>query len=718
MTKFFRTIFAILTISLLSACGGGGGSAGNTSGTALFTTAASEIVLVAGDVQTYSIGGGVPGYSATSNSGVVVASVSGKVLTLKGVGSGAATITVTDSAGAKVSINVQASTGVPLFTTASEALSIGIGRTSLAYTIGGGSGVFTVSSGNRQIVSVTQNGSQFTITGVSAGQSTVTITDSLGAFKRLDVTVGSGINLFTTAPAAVTVAVGSSSAIYSIGGGSEQYSVSSSDNTVATVGQSSANQFVINGKNGGKATVTVKDSLGKEVSISVTVGTNDALYSTAASTVTLNPGGSGIYKVGGGTTIYSVGSSNTSVATATIIGSDLIITGVATGSATVIVRDSTTGSLTITVTVGGGTPTPLYSTAASDIIVTPGSSPTFNVGGGRAPYFVSSSSANVATATIAGSTLSLTTVGSGTTKIVITDSVGATLAINVTVGAGASIPLFTSAPSAVTIISGSTVTYSIGGGTAPYTVTSSNSGAATVLVTGSSYTVTGANVGTASIVIRDSVGASTTVAATISGAAQTPVDVLPGDSTGAVGDTLSFNISGGSTPYTILNNNPSIAAITQNGATFTAKLLNQGSTVVTITDKQGQTKKVTITANAAASQLRISPSALTVGEDSTNSIELTIYGGTGPYRAFTSDLTLSSVPSGTITQGTSGTALTIGLGSNSTRCVTVKDTGGTILIGGTYDMTITVIDSLGASATATLTLKDNSKGIGTDKCGN
>ena len=60
-----------------------------------------------------------------------------------------------------------------------------------------------------------------------------------------------------------------------------------------------------------------------------------------------------------------------------------------------------------------------------------------------------------------------------------------------------------------------------------------------------------------------------------SGAAQTPVDVLPGDSTGAVGDTLSFNISGGTSPFTILNNNPSIATVTQNGGSFTAKLLNQ-----------------------------------------------------------------------------------------------------------------------------------------------
>ena len=131
--------------------------------------------------------------------------------------------------------------------------------------------------------------------------------------------------------------------------------------------------------------------------------------------------------------------------------------------------------------VGNGTLTPLYSTAASDIIVLPGSSPTFTIGGGREPYFVSTSNANVATASVTGSTpLTINSISRWHDKVVITDSVGATLTINATVGAGASIPLFTSAPSAVTITAGSTVAYSIGGGTSPYTVTSSNTSAATI----------------------------------------------------------------------------------------------------------------------------------------------------------------------------------------------------------------------------------------------
>ena len=46
---------------------------------------------------------------------------------------------------------------------------------------------------------------------------------------------------------------------------------------------------------------------------------------------------------------------------------------------------------------------------------------------------------------------------------------------------------------------------------------------------------------------------------------------------------------------------------------------------------------------AVTTTLRLSPSALLVAEDYTGSFALNIFGGTGPYRAFTSDQTLSSV---------------------------------------------------------------------------
>lgn len=791
MTKLIRAFFAMIMLTLLSACGGGGGSAGNTSGVALYTTAPEKVTVAPGETLTYNIGGGIPNYIATVSSAVATVKVNGKEMKISGVNGGTATITVNDASGAKVLIEVTVGTGVDIFTSAPERLTLGIGQVSSTFTIGGGSRVYTVSSGNRQVVAVTQNGAEFSLNGLSVGTSTITIVDSLGSTKKIEVTVGSGVDLYTTAPSTVVVSVGAtsssyqvgggsevysfsssdrsiatvvqtapkiftivgqfagravititdtlgksvkvdvvvgtlvdlfttapnlvsvgvgaSSAVYNIGGGSQIYAVTSSDNRIATVGQTTSKEFIITGQTGGKAVITVKDSLGKEIKIDVVVGTVDALYSTAASDITVEVGGANAYKVGGGTTIYSVGSSNIGVATATLTGNDLIITGVSTGKATVVVRDSTTGNLTINVTVGTGTPTPLFTTAASDIVIAPLSSPTFIIGGGRAPYQVSSSNASVLTAVISGSTLTLNGLVVGSAKVTVVDSAGTTISINAVVGSGSVVPLFSTAASSITLTSGASASYSIGGGTAPYTVSTSNAGVATVTSSASGFTVTGISAGAAQLVIRDSIGGVVNIAATVSSVANTPVDVLPGDSTGAVGDTLTFKISGGSPNYTITNNNPSIASVTPSsisstGGTFTAQLLNVGSTLVTIVDSQGQVKKITITATAASSLLRISPNVILVAETSTNNVDLAIYGGTPPYRAFSSDLGLSSVA----IIGTS--TLRVGVGSSGNRCFIPVDSSGTYKPLGIGTITLTVLDSLGASATAQFNIQDNGMG--------
>ncbi len=716
MMKFFHAVFAMSLLTLLSACGGGGGSAGNTSGVALFSTASERVTIYPGTSQTYNVGGGIPGYTATSNSGAASASVSGKVLTITGSGSGSSVVTVTDAAGAKISIQVTVGTGADFFTTAPDKLSIGVGLDSSVFTAGGGSGIYLVASGNRQIVSVTQNGSQFFLTGISAGTASVSVSDNAGGSKTIEVTVGSGAVLYTTAPSAVTVAIGTSSAVYSIGGGSQVYSISSSNQSVATVGQTSKNDFVITGKAGGKAVVTVKDTLGKEVKIDVVVGTNDKIFSTANADISVGVGGTASYKVGGGTTVYTVGSSDESVAKASIVGNDLTILGVGAGKAVVIVRDSTDGSLSINVTVGTAATTPLYTTSGADIVLMPNTTPTFTIGGGRAPYQASSTNKNVVDPTVSGTTLSVKGIAAGVAKVIVTDSLGVQVTINATIAATVPTPLFTTAPTAVTIATGVTPpAYTIGGGTAPYTVTSSNTSVVLPVLSGTTYTLPGGVAGAAQVVVRDAVGANVSIAVTVTAAATTLLDILPGDSTAAVGDTLTFRVTGGTAPFTLTNNNPSIASVTPatvaaaNG-TFTASLLNVGATILSITDSQGVLKKITITATAANSQLRLSPSTITVGEDSTASFDLTIYGGTGPYRAFTSDLTLSSVPTTTITQTANGTAMTVGLGTNGSRCVVVKDSSGTVILGGTHTITLTVLDSLGASATTTFLIKDNFKG--------
>jgi hypothetical protein len=182
------------------------------------------------------------------------------------------------------------------------------------------------------------------------------------------------------------------------------------------------------------------------------------------------------------------------------------------------------------------------------------------------------------------------------------------------------------------------------------------------------------------------------------------LDVSPNGATANVGDSVNFRVSGGAPGYTLTVNNPSIATVApgtvaSNGGTFTATLRNVGITTVAVVDGLGQTRTFTLTVNEASALLRLSPARLTVSESLLDPIALTIHGGTGPYRAYTSDQEKSSV-------SITGSILTIGLGTTGTRCfpAVYPDQHAT------YDVTLTVLDSVGASATSVMSIQDNMPG--------
>lgn len=260
--------------------------------------------------------------------------------------------------------------------------------------------------------------------------------------------------------------------------------------------------------------------------------------------------------------------------------------------------------------------------------------------------------------------------------------------------------LFTTATEKITLAPGEKRNYSVGGGVPNYAVTSSNSNVAVVTLVGTNFSITGAKYGTADVYISDSSGSSVKVEVTTTVNAAV-FEVLPGSVTGSVGDTLNFKIAGGSPSFTITNNNESVATVSPkilgDGGEFTAKLLIAGTTDVSIVDAQGQVKTITITVNSTpTSVLRISPSSFTIGEDFNGVVSLTIIGGTGPFTALTSNLVLSGV-------SVSGATLNVDLGYQKTRCINA----------GTSSVILTIIDSLGVSATSTMIIQDNGKG-GTD----
>jgi hypothetical protein len=717
---------------------------GSTTATPLFTTAGSTVSLAIGTGEsTYTVGGGSPPYAVgSSNINVASASLTGSNLYLKGLSAGSSTIILLDSTGAKIEITATVSSNTSpagtFFTTAPSSITLASGQVR-TFAISGGLSPYATSSSNAAVVNANVSGATLTVTGSITGNATVVVFDSTGAQIPVTVTVGSTgtvPSLYTTSPSAVTMGV-SGTITYTVDGGSPPYRVSSSNTNVATAGINGSTLTVIAGATAGTAQVLVFDSTGTQVVIALTVGSATApgLYTSAPSAISLTSGGSTtVYKVGGGVPPYATSSGNAAVATSSITGADLAITPLASGSVTIVVLDSTGTKVEIAVTVTGSSTvvSPLRTTAPAAITLATLEDGKFTIAGGVQPYAVSSSNTAVAKvacplATAGGCSPELTISGaaSGSAQVLVIDSTGTQVTIGVTVGAPAVTAPSTTAPSAVTIASGSPLpaSYTIFGGTPNYLAVSSNTAVVKADISGGNkLDLTGIAVGSANVEVIDANGLrSSTIAVTVSALAGAPLSVTPSGATGNVGDAVIFKVLGGASPYAVGVSNTSIATVSPAsvaaaGSNFTATLLNVGDNVITVRDAQGQTTSLALTVVSTSPTVRLSPSAFTVGENNLNPIELYIYGGTPPYRALTTDLTKSSVPTGNITATTANPpagVLSTTVGSSNTRCINpVTDAVPPVYIPtGTFDVTFTVFDSLGASASSVMTIKDNGAGL-------
>jgi hypothetical protein len=662
----------------------------------LYTTAPSSITVAIGSAwaQTYSIDGGTGPYTVTSsNTLIATVAMAGNNYIVTGVSAGTTNILIRDSAGGtvNVSVSVAVASSLPLYTTAPPSLTLGIGPVGAdqPYLVGGGTGPYTATSDNSNVAAVSLQGVNLTITGLTAGSASIFVRDSAGTIVTLRVTVvGAAIvPLFTTAPPSVTIAI-SSTQTYGVGGGTGPYTATSNNVSVADVALV-GNSLKVTGITAGAANVVIRDSQGATVNVAVTVpaASTVPLFTTAPPSVTIAISSTQTYGVGGGTGPYTATSSNASVADVSLVGNSLKVTGITAGAANVVIRDSQGATVNVAVTVPAASTVPLFTTAPPSVTIAIGSTQTYGVGGGTGPYTATSSNASVADVSLVGNSLTVTGITAGAANVVIRDSQGATVNVAVTVPAASTVPLYTTAPPSVTIAIGSTQTYGVGGGTGPYTATTSNSTVADVSLVGNSLKVLGLKAGSASIVVRDAVGASTTVAVTVG---LTPLSVTPNSATGIIDDILVATIVGGAPPYRASVGNILVATASIVGSDqLTIQLKQTGQTVITVLDANNQSAPYSVTSNAATPGIRLSPSVLTVSEKDNQAITLSVYGATGSISVFSSDIAL-------LRAAVVGSKVSVTTGSNGTRCVAANT-----------PVVITVVDSTGASALATVTIADN-----------
>ena len=667
-TRILANLFLIVAV-FLSGCGGGGSNDVVVSkpGQALFSSAPSALTMNTGDSLSYKIGGGGNGSAfasytvSSSNSNIATATNTGTDLQISAVASGASNVTIQDSVGGSIVIKVTVENPLAFKIMAPEVISI-MPKFSDSFSIRGGTAPYTVTSSNQGIVKPAVSGSVVTVNAIAVGGAQVLVFDSKGNSSSIVVNVKEegviDIPLFTTAPSFVNLVIGETFQDFKIGGGKAPYNVTTSAPNVIEV-SSIENTFSIRPKKLGFGVINITDALGKSVSLQTIVNSGKdsvVFHTSASSTLSLAIGTSSTYDLFGGTAPYTVTSSNPSVATVNLIGTKFTITAHDKGASSIVAKDSVGTVITIALTVPDNkdpiTPIPFYSTAPGSVVVQPGITSKFNVAGGTGPYQVSSSNASVVAASILGNTLSLVGNQIGTSKVLLKDAVGTSINIDVNVSSPTTGAFYSSANTTVTLAIGTSSTYDLFGGTAPYTVTSSNPSVATVNLIGTKFTITAHEKGASSIVAKDAIGAVVTIALSVPDNKDpiTPIPLYstaPGSVVVQPGVTSTFSVAGGTGPYQVSSSNSGVVTASISGNTLSIIGNQIGTATVLVKDSTGATINLavtvpsTTTGQVSTNLFTTAPPAVTlkVGTSETYSLS----GGKAPYTATSSDTSIVQV---------------------------------------------------------------------------
>ena len=141
-------------------------------------------------------------------------------------------------------------------------------------------------------------------------------------------------------------------------------------------------------------------------------------FSVDPTTVSLSVGGTATLEISGGYDSYEVISSNTAIAEASLSGTTITLTAIASGEAKVIVKDvQTLRYIEIPVTVEYAS----LQLSSYELILYAGYQGSLAITSGSGSYSVQSSDSNVAIASLNANLVIITAVAEGTTTITITD---------------------------------------------------------------------------------------------------------------------------------------------------------------------------------------------------------------------------------------------------------------------------------------------------------
>lgn len=350
--------------------------------------------------------------------------------------------------------------------------------------------------------------------------------------------------------------------------------------------------------------------------------------------------------------------------------------------------------------------------AVTAVTLMPGEARDLPVSGGVPPYRVVSTEQAIAVATLDGNRLIIGGQNAGSTQVTVSDYAGQSVQLSVTVGT--SIPLYTTAPAALSLGVGPTEarTFRVAGGVKPYVITGSAPLVATVTqLDAEQWRIQGVAIGDMKVRIRDAAGTELEVAVTVG----SPELRISTDSlTLPIGIPATVVLSGGQKPYSVAGGIPSaiqVRLVPGSDSEFEILgLLATGDVDVVFSDATGKTVKTKVTINTATTQIRVSPSAIALAEQSGSAVKFNVFtAAKGDLTVFSSNPGLVAISAVNKPEfNPDGTVKTFGS--------FVGTVSGTACVAANTAVTLTVIDSNGSVGNATVTVVDVGNQSATNPC--
>lgn len=281
----------VVVCSSLGSCNSLSATVSYISNGGSLTLSQSNVNLLAGQSLSITVSGGSTPYSLSSNSGnIFQATLNGNIINLYGVNSGSSSVSVCSSGGACVTLSVvvnggTGSTNGPSFSQSSISLTAG---QSQSVTLSGNSGYYISGNTNSSVATAMINGSTITVSGLTAGNSNISVCQSGGQCSILYVWVTSGSTVLpssflTFSQDSPSLSTGQSLVSSIFGGTSGTYYVAYNSSSSVVQTSISGSSLTISGVANGCSVIVICSSNNICGAISATVG---ATSSTSTGTTT------------------------------------------------------------------------------------------------------------------------------------------------------------------------------------------------------------------------------------------------------------------------------------------------------------------------------------------------------------------------------------------------------------------------------------------------